>query len=200
MIPPADMQPVPIDGLDLAALEVPHPRPFALRHVPGPAVASHGIPHVNNVAYVSWLDRAAELHADALGWTRAAMAEDDLAWFVGRHEITYRAEAWPGDELLLLTWVRRVHRFTAERAVLVVRTAAAEHAPGRPTLRTEADADADADAASPEVICRGLSTWVLVTLSTRRPRRHDAAMLTAFDPLLPADGASEASVGSGASS
>jgi len=193
------MHMVTADGLDLAALEVPHPRPFALRHVPDPAVASHGIPHVNNVAYVSWLDRAAELHADALGWTRAAMAADDLAWFVGRHEISYRAEAWPGDELLLLTWIRRVHRFTAEREVLVLRTAAADEAPGRPPARDRErdDAGAPAPPASPEVICRGLSTWVLVTLSTRRPRRHDAAMLEAFDPLLPVEAAPEPSPGAG---
>lgn len=174
------MHPVPLPPLDLDALEVCHPRPFALRHIPDASVASRGIPHVNNVAYVSWLDRAAELHADALGWTREAMVADDLSWFVGRHEITYRAEAWPGDELLLLTWIRRVERFTAEREVLVLRTAAATHAPGRP-----ATADAPApDPARPTVICRGLSTWVLVTLSNRRPRRHDAAMIAAFDPAL----------------
>jgi acyl-CoA thioester hydrolase len=172
------MEPVPLPPLDLEDLEVPHPRPFALRHVPDASVASRGIPHVNNVAYVGWLDRAAELHADALGWTREAMAAEDLAWFVGRHEIEYRAEAWPGDELLLLTWIRRMHRVTAEREVLVLRTRAADAAPGRPDAAAPAAPDA-----APVPICRGRSTWVLVTLSSRRPRRHDAAMIEAFAPL-----------------
>ncbi len=181
MIPVPEMVPAALpsafDAATLRGLGVPHPRPFAIRHRPDASLASPGIPHVNNLAFIAWMDRAADLHAAALGYTRDGMAERDTAWFVGRHEITYHAEAWPGDDLLVLTWIDRMHRFTAERGVLVVRTAAAADAPGRPEAAMEADPSPG------RIICRGRTSWVLVTLSTRRPRRHDPAMLAAFEPL-----------------
>ena len=181
MIPVPEMTPVGLppafDPATLRDLGVPHRRPFALRHRPDASMASPGIPHVNNLIFIAWMDRAADLHAASLGYTRNGMADADTAWFVGRHEISYHAEAWPGDELLVLTWIDRMHRFTAEREVLVVRTAAAADPPGRPAAVT------DPPTPPGPVICRGRTSWVLVTLSTSRPRRHDAAMVAAFDPL-----------------
>lgn len=181
MIPVPEMVPAALpsafDAATLRGLGVPHPRPFAIRHRPDASLASPGIPHVNNLAFIAWMDRAADLHAAALGYTRDGMAERDTAWFVGRHEITYHAEAWPGDDLLVLTWIDRMHRFTAERAVLVVRTAAAADATGRP------ESVATPDPSPGRIIGRGRTSWVLVTLSTRRPRRHAPAMIEAFEPL-----------------
>ena len=47
-----------------------HPRPFGLRLVPSADGVSREVAHINNVEYVRWIDRAAELHADSLD-TRA---------------------------------------------------------------------------------------------------------------------------------
>ncbi len=146
---------------DTAAFGVAHPHPFLcdLR------IASDGmsrlVEHVSNVEYVRWLDRAAELHADSLGCTRSALLARGVMWFVARHEIDYLAEALPGDELVLATWVRSIQRVKSWRDTLVV----------RPADRT--------------VVCRASTLWVLVDLSSRRPTRIDAEVAARFEALEP---------------
>ncbi len=120
---------------------------------------SRSIPHAGNAEYVRWLDRAAELHSDSLGFTRAAMLEAGIMWFVARHEIDYLAEAWVDDALVLATWVRDVHRVRSWRETMIV----------RPSDQT--------------VICRASTLWVLVDLERRRPIRIPPEMATRFDPL-----------------
>lgn len=154
----AELIMTPQPGLPVPAA-VPHPRPFRALLVPGSAGVSRAVPHVNNVEYVRWLDRAAELHADALGFTRAAMAAAGHMWFVARHEVDYRAEAFPGQELHLFTWVRTMGRSTSWRDTLVVR--AADGAP----------------------VCQASTCWALVDLASRRPARIPADVAAAFDPL-----------------
>ena len=142
-----------------AALAVPHPRPFAMRLVPTADGVSRSVPHVNNVEYVRWLDRAAELHADALGHTRERMVSEGRMWFVARHEVDYRAEAFPGQELHVFTWVRTMDRTRSWRDTAVVR------------------------AADGTCVCRASTCWVFVDLATRRPARIPAEMALAFEPL-----------------
>ncbi len=156
----ADPVPRP-GGADLAPYAVPHRSPFLCDLVIGPSAASRAIAHVSNTEYVRWLDRAAELHADHLGCTRQHLLDQGIMWFVARHEIDYLAEAWPGDELLLATWVRSMDRVKSWRDTLVVR---------------------QGDGA---VVCRAATLWVLVDLTTRRPTRIGADMARRFDPLEP---------------
>jgi acyl-CoA thioester hydrolase len=148
-------------AIDLAPFDVPHPRPFACSLRVGEGLTSNAVGHVSNIDYVRWIDRLAELHADSLGDTRSAMLAAQSMWFVGRHEIDYRAEAFRGDELLLLTWVRSFSRVKSWRDTRVIR-------PVDGTL-----------------VCSALTLWVLVDLETRRPRRITAAMASRFDPLEP---------------
>ncbi len=144
---------------DTGAYGVAHPRPFLCDLRIGSAGMSGPVEHVSNVEYVRWLDRAAELHADSLGCTRAALLARGVMWFVARHEIDYLAEALPGDELVLATWVRSIQRVKSWRDTLVV----------RPADRT--------------VVCRASTLWVLVNLSSRRPRRIDAEMAAGFEAM-----------------
>jgi acyl-CoA thioester hydrolase len=81
--------------------------------------------HVNNVAYVRWVQDAAVAH-----WTGLAPFEDQqkLVWVVLRHEIDYKQAAHFGDDVIARTWVGsaswvRFERFTEmlrakDRAVL----------------------------------------------------------------------------------
>lgn len=138
---------------------VAHPRPFGIRLVPGSAGVSRSIPHVSNVEYVRWLDRAAELHADSLGFTRSAMLKEERMWFVARHEVDYRAEAFPGDQLHLFTWVRTMGRSTSWRDTVILR----------------------ADTGAP--VCSATTCWAWVDLATRRPARIPPEMGARFDPL-----------------
>ena len=149
---------------DCTAWEIPHPAPFLCDMAIDHSQVSRAVPHVNNIAYVEWVDRVAVLHADALGFTRDTLLQGGLMWFVVRHEIDYLAEAWPGDELVVATWVRTMHRVKSWRDTLVM----------RPADKT--------------VVCRAATLWVLVDLQTRRPVRHDAEMVSRFAPLDPPPG------------
>jgi acyl-CoA thioester hydrolase len=147
-------------AIDLSAFAVPHPFPFLcdlriLRESLGTVVE-----HVSNIEYVRWLDRAAELHADSVGYARDAMLQRHLMWFVARHEIDYLAEAWLDDDLVIATWVRDFHKVKSWRDYLIVRPRDAR------------------------IICRAATLWVLVDLPTRRPVRIEREMIERFAPLV----------------
>lgn len=144
---------------DLAAFGVPHPEPFVCQIEIDPATLSRAVPHVSNIEYVRWLDRAAELHSDSLGHTRQAMLDRGVMWFVARHEIDYLAEAWQGDRLVIATWVRDFRKVKSWRDYVIARL--------------------DDNA----VICRASTLWVLVDLRSRRPIRVPREMIDRFAPL-----------------
>ncbi len=141
------------------ALGIAHPRPFWATLTVQRDQVSRAVDHASNVQYVAWLDRAAEMHADSLGFTRAAMLEMNRMWFVARHEIDYLAETWPGNRLAIATWVRALDRAKSWRDSLI--------------LRPEDE----------RVICRASTLWVWVNLDNRRPTRVTPEMAAAFEPL-----------------
>lgn len=145
--------------IDLSHYEVPHDKPFVCRTTVEDWQTSGLIPHVSNIMYVAWLDRAAQLHSDALGYTRQWLVAQNMMWFVGRHEIDYLAEAWVDDELVITTWVRNMRRVKSWRDYVII----------RPHDQT--------------VIARAATLWVLVNLESRRPRRIDPEMIEQFAPL-----------------
>lgn len=146
---------------DTASWDIPHETPFLCDLRVDDSQVSRAVPHVNNICFVQWVDRVAELHADSLGYTRQAMLDRARMWFVVRHEIDYLAEAWPADDLVLATWVRTMQRVKSWRDTVIVRPA---------------------DRA---VLCRAATLWVLVDLRTRRPSRHDPEMISRFAPIEP---------------
>jgi acyl-CoA thioester hydrolase len=81
--------------------------------------------HVNNVAYVQWMQDAAIGHAEACGGARLAR-ELGGSWFVRMHRIEYLKPAFLNDDITVLTWVvdwrkvrsRRRCRFLREQTVL----------------------------------------------------------------------------------
>ena len=149
----------PID-LDpyLASEDAPWTDAFQLDLSIDPARLHSLVDHVPNTEYVRWLDRAAELHADALGLTRGHLLERGIMWFVARHEIDYRAEARGGDALVVATRVRGMERARSWRDYAIVR-------PDDGAL-----------------VCRAATLWVLVSLQTRRPVRIPADMRARFEP------------------
>jgi len=145
---------------DLAkSLGVPHHSPFLSDVVVAAAHLSRLVPHCNNVELVRWLDRVAELHAESIGQGRASLAADHRAWFVARHEVDYRAEAFEGERLVVATWVRNGRKSVSWRDSLIV----------RPSDRT--------------VVCSAATLWVHVDLRSRRPVAPPPGSLAAFDPL-----------------
>ena len=158
MITPPAMSPCPRPAT-ISADVVPHPDPFLVQFTIDAAQVGTVVAHVSNVAYVAWLDRAAELHADALGFPRDRLLAERIMWFVGRHEVDYRAEVFEGDDLVLATWVRDIRRIKSWRDTMIYRPA------------------------DERIVCTAATLWVLVDLETRAPRRFTDEMHDAFAPL-----------------
>ncbi|MCH8823367.1 MAG: acyl-CoA thioesterase [Planctomycetes bacterium] len=144
---------------DLSPYSIAHDKPFLCDLTVDDQAVSEMIPHVINTEYVRWLDKAAELHSDSLGYSRQGMLDDGFMWFVVRHEIDYLAEAWPGDDLVVITWVRDMQRVKSWREYVVVRP------------NDEA------------IICKAATLWVLVDLNSRKPKRISLEMAEQFSPL-----------------
>ena len=106
--------------------------------------------HVNNVAFVRYVQEVAAAH-----WLAAAPADirAAFAWVVRRHEIDYLKPGRPGDELLLRTWVGEPSGATWERFTEVTRPADAQ------------------------VLVKARTVWVLLDAATGRPRRVDPRMV-----------------------
>lgn len=68
--------------------------------------------HVNNVAYVRWIQDAAVAH-----WRESATEEEQVkfTWVVLRHEIDYKRQAFEGEEITATTWVGKATKITCER-------------------------------------------------------------------------------------
>ena len=154
--PAMSPRPTPFEA---GAWSIPHPQPFVCDVCVTAAQLSRTIEHVSNIEYVRWLDRAAELHADHLGYTRAELRKGGIMWFVARHEIDYLAEAFLGDELVVATWVRNVKKVKSWRDYVIVRPA------------------------DGTIICRAATLWVLIDLETRKPLRMTSEMIERFQPL-----------------
>ena len=78
-------------AFDPASWDIPHEAPFLCELRVDHSLVSRAVPHVNNIGFVQWVDRVAELHADAAGYTRAELLRRGVMWFVVRHEIDYLA-------------------------------------------------------------------------------------------------------------
>lgn len=146
-------------AIDLGRFEVAHPEPFVCEVEVNGSDLGETIEHVRNTEYVRWLDRAAEMHADSLGYTRKQMLADGVMWFVARTEIDYLAEVWNNDKLLIATWIRDMQRVKSWREYVVIRPA------------------------DETVVCRAATLWVFMDLAHRRPRRIPDDMARRFLPL-----------------
>lgn len=129
---------------------------FALE-IEVPAAAIDALGHVNNVAYVQWMQDAATAHADQSGCTAATKA-DGAAWVVRSHRIEYLRPAFVGEKIRIRTWVADVRRAFSLRRYEFVRTA-------DETLLATAETD-----------------WVYLDRASGRPKSIPAAVSALFAP------------------
>jgi acyl-CoA thioester hydrolase len=111
--------------------------------------------HVNNVAYVQWMQDVASLHSDATGGTMAVTAAGG-AWVVRYHKIEYLSPAFAGDWLQVATWVVNFRRVRSLRQYRFV------------------------NVASGKLLAKGETDWVFVDGKSGRPRRIDPIVEKAF--------------------
>jgi len=78
--------------------------------------------HVNNVAYIQWLQDAAIRHARASGCMDATEAAG-ATWVVRSHYIEYLAPVFAGGTLTMLTWVVNFQKVRSLRKYKLIRTA-----------------------------------------------------------------------------
>jgi acyl-CoA thioester hydrolase len=125
--------------------------------VPESAIDENG--HVNNVAFVQWMQDVAIRHFDAAGG-RAAMQAVGGAWVVRSHQVEYLLPAFAGERVEVLTWVANFNRALSSRRYRFLR------------------------AADGKLLVRGETQWVFVSTETGRLLRIPAEIQRAF-PVLP---------------
>lgn len=122
--------------------------------------------HVNNVAYVQWMQDVVIRVGEAVGYKKP----ENTGWFVREHRIEYLTPAVLGDEIEVRTWITEWKRVRAQRRYEFIR---------------KADGKA---------IARGETQWVFVELPTGRPIPVPAEVQALF-PVVAEQSGSAASAG-----
>lgn len=109
--------------------------------VPADAIDENG--HVNNVAYVQWMQDVAVEHYSSIGGVIAQ--GPNATWVVREHRIEYLLPAFAGEEIEIQTWVEDIRRVRSLRKYKFIRKS-----DGKTLVKGETD-------------------WVFVDVSTGRP-------------------------------
>ena len=122
--------------------------------VPQSVIDENG--HVNNVAYVQWMQEAAIRHGEYKGYIQP----ENTGWFVREHRIEYFLPAIFGDELEVHAWLSEIKRVRLHRRYEFIRTS------------------------DGKVIAKGETDWVYVDAITGRPIAIPAEIQVLF-PIVP---------------
>ena len=122
--------------------------------VPSEVVDGNG--HVNNVAYVQWMQDVAIAHATSVGCTAETQALG-ATWVARSHQITYLRPAFAGDRIRLATWVSTLRKARSTRHYKFLRLS------------------------DDTVLSTGATEWVFVDAVTHRPRTIPASVSGCFD-------------------
>lgn len=101
--------------------------------------------HVNNVAFLQWMQDIAIEHYGVLGGSEAERPFG--TWFVREHKLEYLLPAFEGEEIELRTWVENVGRVRSLRRYEFVR-------------KTDG-----------KILVRGETEWVFVDPASGKPMR-----------------------------
>jgi acyl-CoA thioester hydrolase len=107
--------------------------------------------HVNNVAYLRWVQNVAVAH-----WLDVTTAEqrEKFTWVVTRHEIDYKKPAFENEEITATTWVGEAKIATCERFTEITR--------------------------GESLLVRAQSVWCLIDRETSRPARITSELKELF--------------------
>jgi acyl-CoA thioester hydrolase len=116
-----------------------------------------GLGHVNNVAYVRWMQDAAVAHSAAQGWDARRYASEGCGFVARSHFIEYLQPAFAGEKILIRTWIADMEKITSRRRYRIIRLSDA-------TLLAAAE-----------------TNWAFLSLTTRRPKRIPPELREAFE-------------------
>jgi acyl-CoA thioester hydrolase len=152
------------------------PPPRFLTHV---RVRFHDVDalgHVNNAAYLIYLEQAAIDHAALAGFDLARMRELGGLFIARRHELDFLKPAYERDVLQIETWIDEARGARATRRYEVRRLGE-----GGATLAPDRLLAANEPAPTGEPIVSARTEWVYVD-PTGRPRRMPTELLAWFRP------------------
>ncbi len=109
--------------------------------IPRSAIDDNG--HVNNVAYVQWMQDIAVEHYASLGGISAQGSE--ATWVVHEHRIEYLLAAFAGEQIEIRTWIENVRRVRSLRQYEFIRKS------------------------DGKVLVKGETDWVFVDTKSGRP-------------------------------
>jgi acyl-CoA thioester hydrolase len=110
--------------------------------------------HVNNVAYVQWMQDIAVEHYSSIGGIEAQGPES--TWVVREHRVEYLLPAFEGEEIEVRTWVENIRRVRSLRRYEFVRKA------------------------DDKLLVKGETDWVFVDVKTGSPRAIPAEVANVF--------------------
>jgi len=110
--------------------------------------------HVNNVAYVQWMQNIAVEHYTAIGGIEAQGKE--ATWVIREHKVEYFLPAFEGEEIEIRTWVENVRRVRSLRKYEFVRKA------------------------DNKILVKGETDWVFVDVKTGSPRAVPKDVIAVF--------------------
>ena len=107
--------------------------------------------HVNNVAYVKWIQDVAVAH-----WFSATTEaqREKYTWVVLRHEIDYKKQAFENEEIIVKTWVGDPTRVSWERFTEITR--------------------------GEDLLVKARSVWCLIDRETSKPTRITSELKELF--------------------
>ena len=118
-----------------------------------------GNKHVNNVAYVKWMQDAAVSHSRAcIG--KGTLRIQGFTWVARSHHIEYLSPAFEGEVIEIRTWLTEIKRVRCFRTYEFVRLS------------------------DQRLIARGETDWVLINAESGRPASITDDVRSAFE-LLP---------------
>jgi acyl-CoA thioester hydrolase len=118
--------------------------------------------HVNNLAYLKWMQEAAIAHASAQGWPQQRHLEIGAGWVVRSHAISYLRPAFVGEQVLVRTWVANFKKITSLRKYKIIRPA------------------------DDAVLAIAETNWAFIGYERRLPRRVPKEIIDSFE-LVPAE-------------
>jgi acyl-CoA thioester hydrolase len=124
--------------------------------VPPAAIDLNG--HVNNVAFIQWMQDAAVAHATAVG-ALSASAMHNALWVVRSHHIDYKRQAFLGDVLQVKTWIADCRLVSSRRAYEFLRPA------------------------DNVILATAQTDWVLIDATTHRPKPIPAEIQALYLPI-----------------
>jgi acyl-CoA thioester hydrolase len=120
--------------------------------IPETAIDENG--HVNNVAYVQWMQDIAVEHYASIGGIEAQGPAS--TWVVREHRVEYLLPAFAGEDIEIKTWVENVRRVRSLRKYEFVRVS------------------------DSRTLVKGETDWVFMDINTGSPRAIPQEVMDTF--------------------